>query len=311
MAMVILAVAILGNDGRLFAATSAAPSRHDARPGVKTGDGYLELPVTDYITEVYSKGDDMAFVVNGVSTARGLGDYIIDWHGDRLWSTQGKTGASLDHKGYLNSHGWRRLDKVRFSEEEVILSLAGESKIQYAVREDHLDADPTFDYCLSLSSAFLKIIYKDNIRYGSFIRLLDKASRQYPLLYCLSNGRDYFGDNSNSTIFTKIAQHNMLPDIIELSPEKILFVDNSVAILLKPNFNFYAGHPDDYYFITRDEAVDIEKRVMLAVAGRLNDQPPDRGNSVIFDKDAKLSFLQAEALLSNELDRLFKQNGKQ
>lgn len=302
----------LGDRDQLFAATAAAHLQHDARPNISVGDGYLELPVTDYITEIYSKGDNMAFVVNGVSTTRDLGVYIIDWHGDRLWSTKGKTGASLDYKRYLRSQGWRKLaSKAKYTDGKVIFPLADGTEIQYIVREDHLDVDPTFDYCLALSSVYIKIVAQNKSEEGSFVRLLDKPAKQLPQEYCLTNGKDYFGDSKNSIISTRVSQHDMPPDIIEINANKVLFVDNSIAILLKPNFDFYADHPDDYHFITRNEIAGIERRAMLAVAGRLNDQPPERGNSVVFNKDAKLTFLQAEALLSEELDGLFKQNGNQ
>ena len=78
-----------------------------------------------------------------------------------------------------------------------------------------------------------------------------------------------------------------------------------MAVTLSPDFSFYAAHPADYHFITLDNAIATEKKVMLATANELrNSSYAD--DSVLYRQERALNLPQAEHLMANELDNIVK-----
>jgi len=270
---------------------------------VDAGNGYIELPVNAQINGTYSKGDDFAFMVSEHGPGIPYYTYIVDWKGHVLWTSKSHTpiaqGAELEKKG------WVKLDL----NSNMPLSFQDNETVQFIPRLNERDTLYTniLDTCLYDFDMYIEAgSGLGTKKKGTFIRLLDHPEAQHTPSHCLTD------NPALGHITTRLAQ--MSPSgmafLYKVAPDRMLLVDHSVAVFLKPNLDFYADHPTDYHYIAVDEAYAVEKKAVLSVfkgdaeATFKNESRDVNGYSVFYESPDMLPV--TEQMLVNSLDQIFK-----
>ena len=278
---------------------------------VKTGNGYIELPVNAHIIETYSKGDSFSFVALDVSGKIPLPVYIVDWNGHTLWASGGHdTWPSPNAEAYLKKNGWAKLEQGVAD----TFYLQNHQSMMLLGRMGYTDI---WDACLHAFNMYLKAEDgSGNEKNGTFIRLLDHAEEQDTPFGCdqtallRGNGKHY-KISTLRNIKTRLVQISFMPqaEFYKIRPDEVLLVDHSVAILLKPNLDFYANHPTDYHYISADESYEAEKRAVLSVFNGDVEAYKKEGRNIqsysaFQTRRDQLS--KAEKMLVDDLDQIFK-----
>jgi hypothetical protein len=255
---------------------------------ITTGRGYVELPVSDTILSVYSKGDDLALDVyrHRAPPALKNSSYAITLTGKIIWSDKNdhKYGPNSAVGHYLTSKGWSLLKLTRKDKP----TFADHSTLQRPGR-------PPVNECITLAKTSLKATAGQVIRQGSFVRFLNKPERQYPFFHCGKLYASDVGDGYAVPVAARLVQDSTFATTYILGPDKFLLVNNTVAVLLRPNLDYYYDHPADYFFLSATDADSIEENALADVV--------DNNSNTYFDTDIdKKSTTDALSTAIQQLD---------
>lgn len=276
---------------------------------VTTGNGYVELPVGDRIQAVYSKDSNFALIVAGLGTSTWTydGTYIVDWQGHILWAHKGGSDVVRSQaESYLVSKDWVELKT------DIATDFGKGHMAEFVRRDQDRRLEESFDSCLSLFYSYFKITTPSLRKSGFFLRFLNKPQVQTPGSRCgieWVNSPDFPEidiPKEFTSVSTRVCPYPELIHLYRLNSAKALMVSGSFAIFVRPDFSFYADHPADVRFITVADAVAVEKRAMQKITAKLSRLYISPVASVLYNEDKTMNFQQAETLIAEELDRLFK-----
>lgn len=223
----------------LFLGTAVARAgSDDSKITIMTGKDYLELPVGDRILHVVSKHGTLAFVVarDGEPPRYGQFAYAVDWHGHSLWSYHAKSYPAGAVATHLQSAGW------------TFLSYKNKRTFPNGNTIQRIDKPPIND-CIAFAKTSLKANVAGTMKQGSFVRFLKTPERQYPYFSCGHNNISTSGDGYAIPVTSRLAFDYLFATTYDYSPNKVLLIDNGVAVFLKPDLSFYSDHPADYFFL--------------------------------------------------------------